>query len=84
MNDNKLALEKIRNMEPRHAYLIAKGLNDVYAFFTEENLENYPNKTLEILSNFSLTQTAEKVSEKHYVKVFGREKLEKSNLEMVL
>ncbi len=84
MNNDETALKEIRNMKPRHAYLIARGLNEVYAFFTDENLENDPNKVLEILSAFSLTETAKKIYEKHYEIDIERTKFEKYNLKTIL
>ncbi|MFZ3077321.1 MAG: hypothetical protein WA139_02600 [Candidatus Aenigmatarchaeota archaeon] len=83
MNYDESDLEKIRIMEPSHAYNIANYLNDVYAFFTDENLENDPNKTLEILYKFDFTETAKKICEKRNTKASERMKIRKLNFEML-
>jgi ribosome-associated toxin RatA of RatAB toxin-antitoxin module len=53
MNDHILNPKTIEKLKPRRAYLIAKKLNETYAFFTGENLVNGPNETLEILWEYS-------------------------------
>jgi len=68
----------IRIMKPRHAYIVAKKLNDVYAFFTDENLENDPNKTLEILSEYNKRPKRLTLLELEYQKTFDGVILEAS------